>query len=92
VLLILLLGVNITRGPGILFETQGTGAGHDLGYLGAFLIAALASAYVMYGFDTASSLGEETVEPRRTAPLAILRAVVASFVLGGLILLSRSSP
>jgi amino acid transporter len=63
------------------------GAGHPLGYLGAFLVAALASAYVMYGFDTASSLGEETVDPRRTAPTAILRAVVASFIIGGLILL-----
>jgi amino acid transporter len=41
----------------------------------------------MYGFDTASSLGEETMEPRRTAPLAIMRAVVASFIIGGLILL-----
>ena len=41
----------------------------------------------MYGFDTASSLGEETKEPRRTAPLAILRAVNASFILGGLIIL-----
>ena len=42
--------------------------------------------YVMYGFDTASSLGEETVEPRRTAPKAILRAILASFVIGGAIL------
>ena len=41
----------------------------------------------MYGFDTASSLGEETLEPRRTAPKAILRAVLASFVIGGGILL-----
>jgi urea carboxylase system permease len=87
VLLILLLAVNITRGPDVLFDTQGTGEGHDWGYLGAFLTAALASAYVMYGFDTASSLGEETVDPRRTAPTAILRAVVASFLLGGSILL-----
>jgi urea carboxylase system permease len=87
VLLIVLLAVNITRGPDVLFETQGTGEGHDWGYLGAFLTAALASAYVMYGFDTASSLGEETLDPRRTAPTAILRAVVASFLLGGSILL-----
>ena len=87
VLLIVLLAANITRGPDVLFETQGTGAGHDWGYFGAFLAASLASAYVMYGFDTASSLGEETKDPRRTAPLAIMRAVLASFILGGLILL-----
>jgi urea carboxylase system permease len=87
VLLIILLAANITRGPDVLFETQGTGAGHDWGYFGAFLAASLASAYVMYGFDTASSLGEETKDPRRTAPLAIMRAVIASFILGGLILL-----
>ena len=68
-------------------ETQGLGADWDLGYLGAFLAASLASAYVMYGFDTASSLGEESLNPRRNAPRAILRALVASFFLGGAILL-----
>jgi urea carboxylase system permease len=88
VLLIILLAANVTRGPGdVLFETNGTGEAHSSGYIGAFLVAALASAYVMYGFDTASSLGEETREPRKTAPKAILRAVIASFVIGGLILL-----
>jgi hypothetical protein len=71
----------------VLCATNGRGYCHDWGYLGAFLTAALASAYVMYGFDTASSLGEETLDPRRTAPKAIIRAVVASFILGGLILL-----
>ena len=87
VLLVILLAVNIVNPPSVLFSTQGLGADHPLGYFGAFLIAALASAYVMYGFDTASSLGEETVDPRRTAPTAILRAVIASFLIGGGILL-----
>ena len=41
----------------------------------------------MYGFDTASSLGEESLNPRKNAPRAILRALVASFFLGGAILL-----
>jgi urea carboxylase system permease len=86
VLIIAVLAYSVDRGPGALVETFGTGEGRQLGYLGAFLVAALASGYVMYGFDTASSLGEETQEPRRTAPKAIIRAVVASFVLGGLIL------
>jgi urea carboxylase system permease len=87
VLLVILLAVNVKRGPDALFDSQAKGAGHDWGYLGAFLVASLASAYVMYGFDTASSLGEETIDPRRTAPKAILRAVIASFVIGGAILL-----
>ncbi|MFP3579576.1 APC family permease [Arthrobacter sp. fls2-241-R2A-200] len=88
VLLTLALAWHIVRGPGVLFETKGFGAGHPLGFFGVFIIGAMASGYVMYGFDTASSLGEETKDPKRTAPKAILRAVTASFVLGGLILLT----
>jgi urea carboxylase system permease len=87
VLLVIAFLVAATRGPDVVFETQGTGDGRNLGYLGAFLAASLASAYVMYGFDTASSLGEESVDPRRNAPKAILRALIASFFIGGLILL-----
>ncbi|MGU3433435.1 APC family permease [Actinomycetes bacterium M1A6_2h] len=86
VLIAIILAANITRGPSVFFSTNGYGAGESSGYLGAFLVASLASGYVMYGFDTASSLGEETVEPRRTAPKAILRAILASFVIGGAIL------
>jgi urea carboxylase system permease len=86
VLIAFILAINVKRGPDIFFSTNGYGAGESGGYLGAFLIASLASGYVMYGFDTASSLGEETVEPRRTAPKAILRAILASFVIGGAIL------
>ncbi len=77
----------LTRGPQVVLETNGTGTGQPAGYLSAFLIASLASAYVMYGFDTASSLGEECLDPSRNAPRAIIRAIVASFLLGGLILL-----
>ncbi|MGB3352739.1 MAG: amino acid permease [Mycobacterium sp.] len=86
VLIAFLLAININRGPDIFFSTNGYGTDESMGFLGAFLIASLASGYVMYGFDTASSLGEETVEPRRTAPKAIARAILASFVIGGAIL------
>ncbi|MFE4611660.1 APC family permease [Streptomyces niveus] len=89
VALVIFLAVHITRGPAtVLTDTHGHGAGQTLGYFGAFLTASLASAYVMYGFDTASSLGEESHNPRRNAPRAILRALIASFLLGGLILLT----
>ncbi|EFL21421.1 putative amino acid permease [Streptomyces himastatinicus ATCC 53653] len=87
VVLIVLLAVHVVRGPGVVTETAHTGSGQNLGYLGAFLTASLASAYVMYGFDTAASLGEESLDPSRNAPRAILRALIASFALGGLILL-----
>jgi urea carboxylase system permease len=86
ILIAIILAASTTRGPSVFFSTNGYGAGESGGWLGAFLIASLASGYVMYGFDTASSLGEETVEPRRTAPKAILRAILASFVIGGAIL------
>lgn len=85
-LIAIILACNVKRGPQVFFSAQEYGAGESYGYLGAFLVASLASLYVMYGFDTASSLGEETVEPRRTAPKAILRAILASFVIGGAIL------
>lgn len=86
VLIAVILAISTKRGPDVFFSTNGYGAGSSGGYLNAFLIASLASGYVMYGFDTASSLGEETVDPRRVAPRAILRAILASFIIGGAIL------
>ncbi|HEX3788775.1 MAG TPA: amino acid permease [Pseudonocardiaceae bacterium] len=88
VLLIIMLAVHIKRGPQqVLFDTNSTGAGHSWGYLGAFLVASLMSAYVFYGFDTAGALAEETRNPRRHAPRAIIRAITAAFIVGGLLML-----
>jgi len=86
-LLVLLLALHIRRGPQVVFDTNGTAAGHAWGYGGAFLAASLMSAYVFYGFDTAGSLAEETNEPRRHAPVAIVRAISAAAILGGLLIL-----
>jgi urea carboxylase system permease len=84
--LILLLIINIKHGPSVLFETDGTGAGHDWGYLGALLLGAIMPLYVMYGFDTAGSLAEETSDPRRTAPTAVWRALLTAGVMGFLLI------
>ena len=84
--LIILLAAHIRRGPGIVFHTFGTGAGHTFGYFGALLVALLTSAYVLYGFDTAGSLAEETHDPRRHAPPAILRALAAAGIAGFLVI------
>ncbi|MCF2528996.1 amino acid permease [Yinghuangia soli] len=84
-LLIALLFVHAERGPSVVTDTGGVeGSGS---YFGAFLVSALMAAYVMYGFDSAGELAEETKNPRRTAPRAIIRALVASGVAGLLLLL-----
>jgi amino acid transporter len=53
-------------------------------YFGWFIVSALMAAYVMVGFDTAGEVSEETKDPRRTAPRAIVRALTASGIGGGL--------
>lgn len=48
---------------------------------------ALTASYVLYGFDTAGTLAEETHDPRRKAPRAILQALLAAGFAGLLVLL-----
>lgn len=69
------------QGIGVLFDTAGTSSGHAWGYGGAFLAAMLTSAWVMYGFDTAGGLAEETVNPTREVPRAMLTAIIITAVI-----------
>jgi urea carboxylase system permease len=89
-ILVILLLFNAHHGPQIIFHSYGFGAGHKWGYFGALLIGGLLSAYVMYGFDTAGTLAEETNDPRRNAPPAIIRAIAAAATIGGLVILFAS--
>jgi amino acid transporter len=52
----------------------------------SFLAAMFMSLFVIYGFDTASTLAEETRDPRRAAPRAVLFSIVGAFVIGGVFL------
>ena len=45
-------------------------------------------SYVLYGFDTAGTLAEETHDPRRRAPWAIVRAISAAGLAGGLLIIA----
>src|SRR5215210_736086 len=47
-----------------------------------FLLAMFMGLFVIYGFDTASTLAEETNDPRRVAPRAVLGSVAAAFIIG----------
>jgi amino acid transporter len=66
---------------GVIFHTGGTSL-----TTGTFLIAMFMSLYVIYGFDTASTLAEETKDPRRAAPKAVIASVIGAFVIGGVFL------
>src|SRR3954447_10634966 len=46
------------------------------------LVAMFMGLFVIYGFDTASTLAEETNDPRRAAPRAVLGSIAAAFVIG----------
>jgi amino acid transporter len=69
------------QSAGVIFHTGGTNL-----TTGTFLIAMFMSLFVIYGFDTAGTLAEETKNPRREAPRAILGAVIGAFVIGGIFL------
>src|SRR6185437_10620505 len=44
------------------------------------------SLFVIYGFDTASTLAEETKNPRREAPRAVIAAILGAAVIGAIFL------
>jgi len=69
------------QSAGVIFDTGGT----DL-TAGTFLIAMFMSLFVIYGFDTAGTLAEETKDPRREAPKAIIGSVIGAFIIGGIFL------
>ncbi|MGB8202069.1 MAG: amino acid permease, partial [Pseudonocardiaceae bacterium] len=86
VLLLAVLFGHAERGPGVVTETLN--ASGKSPYLYAFLASTLMAAYVMYGFDSAAELSEETTQPRRVVPSAILRALLVSFVGGGFMIVA----
>ena len=65
----------------VVFHTGGTSL-----TTGTFLVAMFMSLYVIYGFDTASTLAEETRNPRTEAPKAVLASVIGAFVIGAVFL------
>ena len=67
------------QGVGVIFKTGGTN-----GTVGLFLVAMFMSLFVIYGFDTAATLAEETKNPRKEAPKAVLFSIIGAFVIGGI--------
>src|SRR5436189_2243589 len=69
------------QSAGVIFHTGGTSF-----TAGTFLVAMFMSLFVIYGFDPAGTLAEETKNPRREAPRAVLLSIAGAFVIGGIFL------
>jgi amino acid transporter len=69
------------QGVGVIFKS-----GPATASLPFFLVGMFMSLYVIYGFDTASTLAEETRNPRAEAPKAVLGSVAGAFVIGAIFL------
>lgn len=67
------------RGLGVYTDTGGAGFTGSTVLVGLFV-----GLWVMYGFDTASTLAEESHDPRRNAPRSVLASLVAAFATGGI--------
>jgi amino acid transporter len=84
-LTVLLLIVAAVRSMGHWSNLTSTGPVHAAGYyawLGPFMLATLLGAYTIVGFESASNLAEETHEPHKVIPRAMIRAVLVSGVVG----------
>jgi amino acid transporter len=72
------------------FSVVNNTAGLHISFLtgsNSFVLGMFMSLFVIYGFDTASTLSEETRDPRRAAPKAVLGSVIGAFIIGGVFLL-----
>src|SRR6476620_8562412 len=85
IILIVLLFLNKVRSPVEAVVASEFKPFPDLTVLLA--ATALTASYVLYGFDTAGTLAEETHDPRKKAPRAILQALLSAGFAGLLVLL-----
>ncbi len=70
--LILLFFANQPVPISILFDTGGTEAATGGSYLPAFALGLFMSIFILYGFDTAGTFGEETIDASRQAPRGVI--------------------
>jgi len=69
-----------TEGPSVLFQTGNLTGGHL--NLTSWMLATLLPVYTLIGWEGSADLAEETRDPRRTAPTAMIRTVLISTFAG----------
>jgi urea carboxylase system permease len=76
------------QSPAILFDTSYTAELANGNYLAVFLVGMFMALFVVYGFDTAGTFGEETLDAGRQAPRGVLSAIWLSGIVGAIFLLA----
>ncbi len=76
--------VHHKQGFHVLFSTHHLGGGSGVTIVGLAL-AALLPVYTLIGWEGCADLAEETIDPRRVAPKAMLRSVLISAIGGFLV-------
>jgi amino acid transporter len=72
----------------VLTNTAGVESSTGGGYFPVFLVAMFMALFVVYGFDTAGTFGEETIDASRHAPRGVLSAIWLSGIVGAIFLLA----
>jgi urea carboxylase system permease len=85
--LILLFFAN-HQSPTVLTETFGAQDANGGNMVATFALAFFMSIFIMYGFDTAGTFGEETIDASRQAPRGVLSSVWISGAVGVVFLLA----
>ncbi len=70
----------------VLFDSAGTEAATGGNYLPAFALGLYMAIFIVFGFDTAGTFGEETVDASRHAPRGVLASILISGAVGVLFL------
>jgi urea carboxylase system permease len=86
IMAVIVMLLHVTNSPAVLTNSLGVGTGHSWGLFGALLIGAFLPLFTFFGFDNAASMAEETQEPRKRGPRGLLRAYIASGILGAVLL------
>jgi urea carboxylase system permease len=76
------------QSPSILFDAGDRASQANGNYLPVFAVAAFMSLFVVYGFDTAGTYGEETLDASRQAPRGVLSAILLSGLIGAIFILA----
>ena len=85
--LILLFFAN-NQSPDVLFQTFGAEAAQNGNLPATFMLGFFMSVFIVYGFDTAGTFGEETLDPGRQAPKGVLSSIWISGAVGAIFILA----